>query len=200
MKSQRIFWMIALILSFVLAACATDSGNTANPTAVDTDIALSQSATFNGELIGGAFTVSFPDGWSHLVGQADITLSNQTEIIGNLDGEATLPAGGLAMNISVTPTESIGELSLTSFLEQYLVVLESTGADVSFGDIETLQRNNDESAQISGTMQGSDALILAVDLSGSYVAAIIITPEGELQQHMETIDAIIGSVQLSPAE
>lgn len=201
MKFRKMLWMITIMMTLVFAAC---SGEAVTPTADSSgsaDNTLSQNVTFEGGILGGGFSVTFPDGWSHQLGESDIRLSNNADII-NLESEPeTLPAGTIAMSVSLVPaTDAQGIANVTSLVQTFVDFAQSSSTAPEYGDIETITLNGSEVAKAVGTIAGSDNLILALDMDGNIVLAIIVTPEGELDNHMDTINAIIASVELSPAE
>jgi len=199
MKFRSLFWMMTIpVLAFLLVACG---GDTPAPTAESDTTALSQQATFEGGILGGAFTVSFPDAWNHQLGESDIRLSNNADII-NLENEpATFPEGTVAMSVSMTPAaDAQGIPNVTALVQTFVDFSQSSSPAPEFGEIETITLDGREAAKTVGTIEGSDNLILALDLDGNIVLAIVIAPEGEIINHIDTINAIVASVTLSPAE
>jgi|GEM_PF-3433183 len=201
MKIRKLVWIMTVtVLTLVLAACG---GNAPAPTAesgAPSANTLSKQAIFDGGILGGGFSVQYPDSWSHQIGESDIRLSNDTDIL-SLDSEPTdLSTGTIAMSVSLTPASDIQGFDVTSLVQTFVDLAQSSSPPPEFGDIETITLDGRNAAKAIGTVAGSDNMLLAVDLDGNIVLTIIIAPEGELSGHMDTINAIVASVQLSPAE
>ena len=201
MKFRKLCWMIMVIgLAMVLAACA---GNTANPNtngSATSSNTLSQRATFESGVLGSGFSVQYPEGWSDEVGEGDIRLSNNADIMNLEDAPENLPAGTIAMSVSLTPASAAQGLDVTALVQTFVDFAQASSSAPEYGDIETIMLDGRKGAKAMGTIAGSDNMLLAVDVDGNIVLAIIITPEGELEGHIDTINAIIASVELSPAE
>jgi hypothetical protein len=201
MKFRKLFWMITILMTLVLVAC---SGEAVAPTADGSGSAsstLSQNVTFEGGILGGGFSVAFPDGWSHHINQDGIELSNNADIINTTDESKIFPTGTIAMSISLIPPEdSLGITNVTTLLKAFVDVTQRNPNPPTYGEIEAITISNWNGAKTFGTLSGSDNMLFMVDVGDSYIFAAILTPGGELDSHMDAINAIVGSVELSPAE
>ncbi len=202
MTFRKLFWMTTITtMTLLLVACGGDAPAPTAESGASGATTLSKTATFEGGLLGGAFTVSFPDSWTHQLGESDVRLSNNADII-NLENEpATLPEGTVAISVSMTPAADAENIqSVTDLVQTFVDFSQISSPAPEFGEIEAITLDGREGAKVLGTIEGSDNMILALDLDGNIVLAIIVAPEGEINNHIETINAIVESVVLSPAE
>lgn len=202
MKFRKLFWMTTITtMALLLVACGGDAPAPTAESNTSGATTLSQQATFEGGLIGGAFTVSFPDAWSHQLGESDIRLSNNADIINRENEPATLPTGTVAMSVSMTPAIDAENIpSVADLVKTFVDYSQISSPAPQFGEIEAITVDGREGAKVLGTIEGSDNMILALDLDGNIVLAIIVAPEGEINNHIDTIHAIVASVSVSPAE
>ena len=199
MNFRKSFWFVSsIIFALVLVACDNNASEAAVVELTPAQQTLPQSATFDGGQVGGAFTMNFPEGWTAQVDETDIKLTNNADILGEQDPNATLPSGAVLFSVSVTPadqTAALGDnVTPTLFVQSYLDLLAGLA---EFGDIETMTIGEHDGAKATGTMSSSDSIIFALDLGGNFVVGVGIAPEGELAAHTDTINAIMASVTLS---
>jgi len=197
MKTRKLFWMFTVTaMALLFVACA---GNTPAPTVDPT--ALGKQATFDGGAIGGGFTVSYPNAWSHQVSEDGIRLSNDSNILNDTSDSDTFASGVVAISVSLTPRQDAQAFPTAESLLQGFMDIAATAQNApSYGDIEAITLDGRAGAKALGTVAGSDSLLIALDLDGNYVLGFIVAPQGEVNTHMDTVNAIIESVVPSPAE
>ncbi len=193
--------MLVLMLAFVLAACGGDSdddgGNSDGDNNSASSVDLPQTLTSE-SLVGGSFTVDYPEGWvSQDLGGA-VFLANSQETL-DLAMSSTSEAPSLESDTIVVLVTAIdnsatgGALTLESILNSSSLGDGSEGAE---SQEETL--NGKSAASIVGTTGSEGALVrtftIVVEVDGGFVSVNAITPEGETGFD-DTVRAIAGSVE-----
>ena len=90
----------------------------------------------------------------------------------------------------------IGARNAASILDAFVGASSDDALGPNYETAETVTINGRNSEQSYGSIDGSDSLLLALGLSGNYVMAIIVAPEGELQQESVLLSKIFETIEL----
>ena len=188
------FSFILLVITFAMLASGCQS---AEPTVEPTPIEW-QRVTFFADRLQPGFAINIPGDWRYEVSDTGIIVFNYPRLLEQEGDGALLPSGSIIANLTILSAidvQMIGARNAAGILDAFVGAADNVlGPD--YQSVETITINGRDSAQSYVSVDGSDSLLLALDLSGNYVMAIIIAPEGDLRHKSETLDLIFGSIEL----
>ena len=83
-----------------------------------------------------------------------------------------------------------------SIVDAFIGAAADDALGPQYRDAKSIEINGRDNAQSYVSVGGSDSLLLAVELSGNYVLAIIVAPEGELRRKSDLLNEIFASIEL----
>lgn len=194
--SFRTFLILSLfILACLLSACG--SASEAPPTPIPL-----QRASFVSNRLNPGFAVQFPSTWRYQVLEAGIILSNDHEILSAPD-TADIPSGALIMNISLLTENQvrlIGARNAADLIDAFVDSSPDDALTPKYRDTNAIKIEGRDGAQSFVSIAGSDSLLLTLNLGDNYVLAVVVAPEGELQNHTEVLNEIFATVELLQPE
>jgi hypothetical protein len=113
-----------------------------------------------------------------------------------------LTSGMLSMSLVVTTVEDIGApegTTAASFLSALVDFIEGQDPPGVMGTSDEIQIGGFSAARSLGTQGGNDLALVIVDLDDGVLAvSIASTDEGEMDQFLGVIEAILATVQYNP--
>ena len=186
------------IIGIVVAACQSAVDDTPEPTPIQW-----QRVTFFASLLQPGFAMNIPADWHYEVGETGIIIFNYPRLLELKDDRVEMPAGSIVANLSMlsaADVQRIGARNAAGILDTFVGAAADDALGPQYRAAETIEIKGRENAQTYVSVGGSDSLLLALDLSGNYVLAIIVAPEGELQQESDLLNRIFTSIELRLAD
>ncbi|MCY4539580.1 MAG: hypothetical protein OXE52_15280 [Chloroflexi bacterium] len=192
MVFRAAFGPLVLILAWLLSACG---GESSAPGATRQSL---QRASFASNGLSPGFALDFPASWRYQASEASIMLSNDPELLSKSDDDPAIPSGALAVNISLLSEDqarAIGAREAAAVIDAFGGASTNDALRRRYRDTNAITIEGREGAQSLVSVAGSDSLLLALELEGNFVLAVAVAPEGELQQHTNSLYAIFASVE-----
>ena len=192
MAVQRGMALLAPLIALLLASCAGGA-----PAA-----GVMRQAYHVGDGDRPGFALDYPSGWRHQDTEAGLMLSDDHQLLAADDDGVVIPSGSLAVNVSLltaADVRALGARNAASLIDALVGTSENDALSPQYRSIEAIAIDGRQGARSQVSIPDSDSLLLALELEGSYVLAIVVTPRGELQRHDETLNAIFASVRLLSA-
>ena len=187
------------ILPFIVFIAFLASGcQSAEPTVEPTPIHW-QRVTFFADRLQPGFAMNIPGDWRYEVSDTGIIIFNYPRLLDLESESAQLPSGSVIANLTILSAidvQMIGARNAAGILDAFVGAAADDVLGPDYQSAKTIAIDGRDSAQSYVSVAGSDSLLLALELSGNYVMAIIIAPEGELKRKSETLDQIFGSIEL----
>ena len=186
-----------LLLALVSAACGGGEDSTPQPTPLQL-----QHASFVNTRLSPGFALHFPVSWRYQVTETGIMLSNHPDLLTAEDDGAAIPSGALAANVSLlteAEVQGIGARNAAGLIDAFVGSSSSDDLGPRYRNSNVIQIDGRDGAQSLVSIDGSDSLLLALELEGNFVLAVVVAPQGELQRHTPTLNAIFASVELLDA-
>ncbi|MBL8156006.1 MAG: hypothetical protein JNM70_17640, partial [Anaerolineae bacterium] len=143
----------------------------------------------------------YPTGWIiEELNNGVILIVNQEEVF-NADPN-DLTAGMFSMSLIVTTVEDMGApegTTAASFLPALVDFIEGQDPPGQMGEVAEIEIGGLPAARSLGTQGGNDLALVIVDLDDGVLAvSIASSDEGEMDQFLDVMDAIMASVQYNP--
>lgn len=143
----------------------------------------------------------YPTGWIvEELNNGVILIVNQEEVFSADPND--LSAGMFSMSLVVTTIQDIGAPAGTtaaSFLPALVNFIEGQDPPGDMGAVREVEIGGLPAARSLGTQGGNDIALAAVDLDEDVLAvAIASSDQGEIEQFLEVMDAILASVRFNP--
>lgn len=143
----------------------------------------------------------YPAGWIVEELNNGVILIVNVEEVFNVDPN-DLTSGMFSMSLVVTTVEDMGAPAGTtaaSFLPALVDFIEGQDPPGVMGTSEEIEIGGQPAARSLGTQGGNDLALVIVDLDEGVLAVSIATSdEGEMDQFLDVMDAIMASVQYTP--
>lgn len=149
----------------------------------------------------GSTRFDYPSGWIvEELNNGVILIVNREEVF-NVDPN-DLTAGMFSMSLVVTTVEAMGAPAGTtaaSFLPALVDFIAGQDPPGDMGAVAEIEIGGLPAARSLGTQGGNDLALVIVDLDDGVLAVSIATSdEGEMDQFLDAMDAIMASVQYNP--
>ena len=189
---------LALLLTFVLLIVSACGGgeDSAPPAAT---VASLERVSFVSSLLSPGFSMQYPSAWRYQITDTGIILSNDPGLLGAQDDGAVIPSGALVVNVSIlTEAEviAIGARNSASLIDAFVGASADDALKPRYSNSDLVTIAGRDGAQSFVSIAGSDSLLLALELERNFLLAIVVSPQGELRQHRDTLNTIFGSVNL----
>lgn len=194
MLTRLILFIGIVIVATVAGACQNAETVAPEPTPIQW-----QRVTFFATLLQPGFAITVPADWHYEVSDTGIIIYNYPRLLSLQDDGAALPDGSIVANLTIlsaADVQRLGARNAAGIVDAFIGAAADDALGPSYRDAETIELNGRDSAQSYVSVGGSDSLLLALDLSGNYVLAIIVAPEGELQRKSDLLDQIFASIEL----
>ncbi len=158
-----------------------------------------QRVTFFPDRLKPGFAMNIPADWRYEGGETGIIIFNYPRLLQLESDSAQMPSGSVIANLSIlsaVDVQMIGARNAASILDAFVGASSDDALGPNYETAETVTINGRNSEQSYGSIDGSDSLLLALGLSGNYVMAIIVAPEGELQQESVLLSKIFETIEL----
>ena len=158
-----------------------------------------QRVTFFATLLQPGFAINVPADWHYEVSDTGIIIYNYPRLLSLQDDGAALPVGSVVANLTIlsaADVQRLGARNAASIVDAFIGAAADDALGPRYSNAETLEINGRDNAQAYVSVGGSDSLLLALELSGNYVLAIIVAPEGELQRKSDLLNQIFASIEL----
>ena len=191
MRSFKLLIIWLLALSSILAACKS-ADVTPEPTPVQW-----QRVTFVASRLHPGFALNIPGYWHYEV--TGIIAFNYPRLLELQDDGAEMPSGAIVVSISILSAvdmQMMGVRNAAGILDTFVGVTAAEPAEPQYSDANVIDIAGRDGAQSVVSINNSDSLLLALELSGNYLLSIIVTPVGELDGHAELLNLIFESVEL----
>ena len=188
-----LFLCIAFIATSA-SACQSAESVAPEPTPIQW-----QRVTFFATLLQPGFAINVPADWHYEISDTGIIMYNYPRLLGLQDDGAALPEGSVVANLTIlsaADVQRLGARNAASIVDAFIGPAADDALGPRYEDVETLEVNGRDNAQSYVSVGGSDSLLLALELSGNYVLAIIVAPEGELQRKSDLLNQIFASIEL----
>ena len=186
------------ILALFSSACQSAETAPVEPTPMQW-----QRVTFVASLLDPGFALNIPADWRYEVGDTGIIVFNYPRLL-QLESEGVdMPSGSRIASLTIlsaADVQRLGARNAASILDVFVGESSDDGLGPQYLPVNTIDINGRDSAQFYVSIGGRDSLLMAVDLAGNYVMAIVIAPEGELQQSSDMLNQIFGSLELRVTE
>lgn len=189
---------LRILLFIVMTAILAGGCQSAEPTVEPTPLHW-QRVTFFADRLQPGFAMNIPGDWRYEVSDTGIIIFNYPRLLETESDGAELPSGSIIANLTIlsaADAQMMGARNAAGILDVFIGAADDDVLGPDYESAETISINGRDSAQSYVSVDGSDSLLLALELSGNYVMAIIIAPEGELRQGSETLDMMLGSIEL----
>ena len=193
MRSFKLLIIWLLALSSILAACKS-ADVTPEPTPVQW-----QRVTFVASRLHPGFALNIPGYWHYEVTETGIIAFNYPRLLELQDDGAEMPSGAIVVSISILSAvdmQMMGVRNAAGILDSFVGVTAAEPAEPQYSDANVIDIAGRDGAQSVVSINNSDSLLLALELSGNYLLSIIVTPGGELDVHAELLNLIFESVEL----
>ena len=190
---------LRLLLCIVIIAVLASACGGAEPAAPEPTPTQWQRVTFFATLLQPGFAINIPADWYYEVSDTGIILYNYPRLLRLQDDGAELPAGSIVANLTIlsaADVQRLGARNAASIVDAFIGAAADDALGPQYRDAESIEINGRDNAQSYVSVGGSDSLLLALELSGNYVLAIIVAPEGELQRESELLNQIFASIEL----
>lgn len=202
---RSLLFVLSTILSVILVACggsADGDGSGDGAESVD----LSQSLSYEDEM-GATVTISYPEGWVSSAENGSAAFATSEEVLDMATG-ADLPAvesGQVVAIMLALPSEMVSffveegeDVSPTAIANSFVGDMASDTATI--GDVEEATLNGKSAAVVTGSEDGTDLVLVAIDLGdGNYAIIFGATAEGEAGEIRPTIEGMAGSIEYAAA-
>ncbi len=183
-----------IIIALLVSACAGAENSAPEPTPIQW-----QRVTFFADRLQPGFALNIPADWRYEVSDTGVIVFNYPRLLALESDDADLPRGSIIANLtmlSAHDVQLIGARNAASILDAFIGAASDVRLGPTYQAAETIALNGRDSAQFFVSIDGSDSLLLALDLSGNYVMAILVAPEGELARQSQLLNLIFGSIEL----
>lgn len=190
---------LRLMLCIVIIAIAASAYGGAETAVPEPTPIQWQRVTFFADLLQPGFAMNIPGDWRYEVADTGIIIFNYPRLLELESDAAELPSGSIIANLTILSAldvQMIGARNAASILDAFVGASSDDMLGPDYQAADTIEINSRDNAQFYVSIDGSDSLLLALELSGNYVMAIIVAPEGELQRRSELLDLIFGSIEL----
>ncbi len=192
----RLLLCIVIIVTFS-AACQSVESVAPEPTPIQW-----QRVTFFATLLQPGFAINVPAIWHYEVSDTGIIIYNYPRLLSLQDDGAALPEGSVVANLTILSASDVQRLdarNAASIIDAFIGAAADDALGPRYSDAEIIEVKGRDSAQSYVSVGGSDSLLLALELSGNYVLAVIVAPEGELQRKSHLLNQIFDSIKLRVA-
>ena len=182
-----------LLLAFLIVSCQS-ADSTPTPTPVQW-----QRVTFLANRLLPGFAMNIPANWHYEVAETGIIIFNYPRLLELQDDGAEMPAGSIVANVamlSATDVQIIGARNAAGILDAFVGASSSDALGPQYSNSQVVEIRGRDAAQSFVSIGRSDSLLLAMELSGNYVLAVVVAPEGELEGHTDLLNQIFNSVEL----
>lgn len=190
---------LTLLLCIVFIVTAASACQSAESVAPEPTPIQWQRVTFFATLLQPGFAINVPADWHYEVSDTGIIIYNYPRLLSLQDDGAELPDGSVVANLTIlsaSDVQRLGARNAASIVDAFIGAAADDALGPRYRDAETIEVNGRDSAQSYVSVGGSDSLLLALDLSGNYVLAIVVAPEGELQRKSDLLNKIFASIEL----
>lgn len=184
---------LLLAVALLIAACQSED-STPTPEPLQW-----QRVTFLSSRLQPGFALNIPANWNYEVAETGIIIFNYPRLLELPDDGAKMPEGAIVANLtmlSAVDAQMIGARNAAGILDAYVGPPsgEAAGPRYSRGDV--IEIRGRDSAQSTVSIGASDSLLLALELEGNYVLAVIVAPKGELARQSDMLSKVFDSLEL----
>jgi len=193
------FTRLTLLLCIVFVASFASACQSAETVAPEPTPIQWQRVTFFVTLFQPGFAINVPAHWHYEVSDTDIIIFNYPRLLDLQDDGAELPAGSVVANLTIlsaADVQRLGARNAASIIDAFIGAAADDALGPRYSAAGTIEINGRDNAQSYVSVGGSDSLLLALELSGNYVLAIIVAPDGELQRESDLLNQILASIEL----
>ena len=186
--------LLVFIIAIIASACQSSEPTAPEPTPMQW-----QRVTFFADRLQPGFAMNIPADWRYEVGETGIIIFNYPRLLELENDSAVMPSGSIIANLSIlsaVDVQMMGARNAASILDAFVGASSDDALGPKYETADTIEINGRDSAQVYVSIDGSDSLLLALDLSGNYVMAILVAPEGELQQESDLLSNIFETIEL----
>ena len=185
--------ILLLIVAAVAAACQSED-STPTPTPVQW-----QRVTFLASRLQPGFAMNIPADWNYEVAETGIIVFNYPRLLELPDDGAEMPDGSIVANmtmLSAVDVQMIGARNAAGILDAFIGSAASEAPGPGYSNSKVLEIRGRDSAQAMASVGNSDSLLLALELQGNYVLAVVVAPKGELVDQSGLLNLVFDSVEL----
>lgn len=194
MSTRLTLFLCIVFIATKASACQSAESLAPEPTPIQW-----QRVTFFATLLQPGFAINVPADWHYEVSDTGIIIYNYPRLLSLQDDGAELPAGSVVANLTIlsaADVQRLGARNAASIVDAFIGASADDALGPRYRDAESIEINGRNNAQFYVSVGGSDSLLLALELSGNYVLAIIVAPEGELQHESDLLNQIFASIEL----
>lgn len=189
--------LLLAVIAIIASAC--QSTETApEPTPIQW-----QRVTFVASLLDPGFALNIPADWRYEVSETGIIVYNYPRLL-QLETEGVeMPTGSRIASLTIlsaAQVQRLGARNAASILDAFVGESSDDGLGPQYLPADSIEINGRDSAQLYVSINRRDSLLLALELAGNYVMAIVIAPEGELRQQSNLLNQIFGSIELRASQ
>ena len=191
----KLFGMLC-VCALLLAGCGhRDSTPTPTPN-------QRQRVTYLANRLHPGFSLELPRGWAYKVTDSGLIVSNTSGALNAAGDGGEMPAGSLVADMSLlTPAELAGMGAKdASGILMTIVGAGNANADAVYAAIDWLHIPDRDSAQLLARPGSNETLLVAEALDDHYLLAVIVAPQGEMQNHAAALIDAFASAQLLTAQ
>lgn len=186
-----------LILLFALAvlgaACQSEDGT---PTRTPVQW---QRVTFLASRLQPGFAINIPADWNYVVAETGIIVFNYPRLLELPDDDTPMPEGSILANVTMLTADDVqmvGARNAAGILDAFIDPSSNDGAGPKYNSNEILEIRGRDSAQSAISIGNRDSLVLALELEGNYLLAVIVAPKDELARQVDLLNQVFDSVEL----
>ena len=194
MLKRLMFCLCVAFIATMVSACQSAESVAPEPTPIQW-----QRVTFFATRLQPGFAINVPADWHYEVSDTGIIIFNYPRLLSLQDDGSELPAGSVVANLtmlSAIDVQRMGARNAASIIDAFVGAASDDALGPQYRNAESIEINGRDNAQSYVSVGGRDSLLLAVELSGNYVLAIIVAPEGELQSESYLLNQIFASIEL----
>ena len=158
-----------------------------------------QRVTFLASRLQPGFALNIPADWNYEVAETGIIVFNHPRLLELPDDGAAMPDGSILANMTMltaVDVQMIGARNAAGILDTFINPSSSEAAGPKYNSNKILEIRGRDSAQSAVSIGNRDSLLLALELKGNYVLAVIVAPKGELARQARLLNLILDSVEL----
>ena len=191
----KLFGMLC-VCALLLAGCGqSDSTPTPRPN-------QHKRVTYLANRLHPGFSLELPRGWAYRVTDNGLIVSNTSGALDAAGDGGSMPAGSLVADMSLlTPADLVdmGAKDASGILTA-IVGAGNANGETAYAAVDWLPIPDRDSAQLLASPGSNETLLLAEALDDHYLLAVIVAPQGEMQNHAAALIDVFASARLLTAQ
>ena len=158
-----------------------------------------QRVTFLASRLQPGFAINIPADWNYEVAETGIIVFNYPRLLELPDDGAAMPEGSILANMTMltaVDVQMIGARNAAGILDTFIDPSSSGASGPKYNSNKILDIRGRDSAQSAVSIGDRDSLLLALELEGNYLLAVIVAPKDELARQAQLLNLVFDSAEL----